>query len=249
MATLAGKTVVILGGTSGIGFGVAKASLLSEAAHVVVASSTQAKVEKAIASLRDLIAQKSLPGTVAGQVVDAYKDDQVQAFFEGLGEIDHIVWTSSGTLSGPGAFDVRGITLSTVHNALSVRFWSPIVAARTAKIRSGGSITFTSGSKAPPGLGAGSGISIGAVDQLAKGLAVDLAPIRVNSIAAGYVATEFWDRVPEGMRKAVQAKALESTLVGHVADADEVAEAYLFVMKCNYVTGQRIAVEGGSLLK
>ena len=71
MSTLAGKTVVIIGGTSGIGFGVAKAAILAQAAHVIAVSSTPAKVERAVRRLQEVASSASLPGKVSGQVLDA----------------------------------------------------------------------------------------------------------------------------------------------------------------------------------
>ena len=99
MATLEGKTVVVVGGTSGIGFSVAKGSLLSLAARVVVASSTQARVDNAVARLREVVSEKSgLPGKVDGSVLDVKDLHAVEAFIVGLGEFDHLVWTSGNKL-------------------------------------------------------------------------------------------------------------------------------------------------------
>ncbi|THG94215.1 hypothetical protein EW145_g8186, partial [Phellinidium pouzarii] len=86
--------------------------------------------------------------------------------------------------------------------------------------------------------------NIGAVDALTRGLAVDLAPVRVNVVSPGIVKTEFIDLAPE-MREKMYEDAERKLLVKHVADPDEIAEAYLFLMKCGYITGQRIEVDGG----
>ena len=108
MATLEGKTIVIVGGTSGIGFGVAKAALLSQAARVIVASSSEARVGNALTRLREVIGGQNLPGQVDGRVVDAKDMRSVQTFIEGVREIDHLVWTSGdqGVGIGPGLQDV-----------------------------------------------------------------------------------------------------------------------------------------------
>lgn len=108
MATLAGKTVLVVGGTSGIGahrhmttstsphideavgFTVAEASLASQATHVIVASSSAQKVDVAVAKLEVLKAA----GKVSGATVNAKDGESVKALMESVGEIDHLVWTS-----------------------------------------------------------------------------------------------------------------------------------------------------------
>jgi NAD(P)-dependent dehydrogenase (short-subunit alcohol dehydrogenase family) len=103
MATLAGQTVLIVGGSSGIGFGVAKSSLLSLASHVIIASSTPAKVTNAVERLQAVLneskaAGKALPGTVKGEIVDAKSGDSVKDLTNRVGEIDHLIWTSGDGL-------------------------------------------------------------------------------------------------------------------------------------------------------
>lgn len=106
--TLEGQTVVIFGGTSGIGFAVAKAALLSRAAKVIIASSNQANVDDAVVRLR--VAGKDIVGEVTGAAVDAKNLRSVEEFVDNLGEIDHLVWTS-GDRHRPGLKDVDLETL------------------------------------------------------------------------------------------------------------------------------------------
>ena len=96
MATLEGKKIVVIGGSSGIGYSVAKAALLNLAGHVIVASSSKARVDGAIARLfaePDLQGKLS-QGSIRGDVVDLGNTEVVTAFFEKTGEIDHLVITS-----------------------------------------------------------------------------------------------------------------------------------------------------------
>ena len=100
MATLANQTVVVVGGSSGLGYAVAKASLLALAAHVIVASKTPKKVKDAVARLESDpdVKQLAAPGKVTGATVDATDVNAIKTFFEGLGEVDHVVYTSGDPL-------------------------------------------------------------------------------------------------------------------------------------------------------
>lgn len=90
MATLQNKIIVVVGGSSGIGFAVALAALQSQAKAVVIASSDHAKVERGVERLK----AHKLPGEITGRVLDARDSAAVKQFGIDLGAVDHIVWTS-----------------------------------------------------------------------------------------------------------------------------------------------------------
>ena len=164
MATLEGKKVVIIGGTSGIGYAVAKASLVSLAEHVLVASSSPDKVQAAVSRLcAEPGLQKLQPGLskrISGEVVDMTNTESIKAFFAKVGEIDHLAVTSGRF---PGTTDFKAIELSQAQGKLqqsrvptsthhgselaffNERIWSIITAVQSAKLRKGGSITLTVG--------------------------------------------------------------------------------------------------------
>ena len=99
MITLANKTIVVVGGSSGIGFAVVKASLEQHASHVVILSSSEQKVNAAVERASAAIAGQKLPGKVSGAAVDAKDTVAVKTFFgETVGPIDHLVWTSGESL-------------------------------------------------------------------------------------------------------------------------------------------------------
>lgn len=97
-SNLAGQVIVVIGGSSGIGYGVAKAVLLQEAARVVIGSSNKAKVENAVERLRADVASASVVGTISGDVVDGNDASSIKTFLSNIGEIDHLVWTSGDKL-------------------------------------------------------------------------------------------------------------------------------------------------------
>jgi len=244
MATLEGKTVLVIGGSSGIGFGVAKCSLLAQASRVIIASKNPERLEDALVRLKTFFAEKPVPGTFSASVVDAKDSSSVKALLESVGEIDHLVWTSGDPLRlGP----LEKLDFDANRDLFDVRFWGAVVAAQSAKIRPGGSITLTVGSvvvKPKGGWTLGAAL-MGAVDSVTRALAVDLAPIRVNVISPGLVETELWNPMPKEQVKQMMEASAKSLLVKHVATPEEIAEAYLFTMKCGYITGQRIEVDGG----
>ena len=104
MATLEGKRVVVVGGSSGIGFGVAKGSLISQAELVVIASSSEEKVKNAVSRLENEVSTRGLKGKVVGKVVDAGSGDSIKQFAEGLDEVDHLVRTPGSMRGGFKSF-------------------------------------------------------------------------------------------------------------------------------------------------
>jgi len=238
MSTLEGKRVVVLGGSSGIGFGVAKAAA-KEGAKVVVGSSQKKRVDEAVSML---------PGA-EGHVVDLSQASAIEALFGKLGAFDHLVYTAGESLT-LGSID--NLSEDAMKKRFDIRFWGAFFSAKYgyANIREGGSIVFTSGTagrRPRPGWAlAASGCS--AIEGLTRGLAVDLAPIRVNLVCPGAVVTPLWDSLPEAARKQLFESAAARLPVQHVADSDEVASAYTYLMKQTFSTGEVVVVDGGGVL-
>jgi NAD(P)-dependent dehydrogenase (short-subunit alcohol dehydrogenase family) len=76
---------------------------------------------------------------------------------------------------------------------------------------------------------------------------VELAPVRVNAVCPGAIRTEIWDAFPEPLREA-EMQRVRRQLLPRIGEADEAAEAYLYLMRGGYTTGQVLQVEGGSAL-
>jgi len=239
--SLRGQKVVVVGGTSGIGFAVAEKAL-AEHAEVVVASSSSANVE---------MAAKRLGGGAKGFPVNVTDDASVSALFEGLGAIDHVVFTA-GDWGGFGGGAFAETDFETAAQGLAVRYWG---AARVAKhahkhLPPGGSITFTNGMLAHrPAKGrALSTAMAGGIEHLTMGLAMDLAPIRVNCVCPALIRTDVWNSIPEAGREDQFKRMTAHQPLPRIGEPDEVAEAYLYLMKAGYTTGQVLRVDGGSSL-
>jgi NAD(P)-dependent dehydrogenase (short-subunit alcohol dehydrogenase family) len=236
MTKLRDKRVLVIGGSSGIGLAVAQAAL-AEGARVTIASSNPERLRRAVARL----------GGGEGICLDVTDEMAVQAFFAASGGIDHIVFTAADWAQVDHS-TFADIDLTAAATLFDVRFWGAVaVAKHGAKcMPAGGSITLTNGMAAhrpQKGLAVATAMA-GAVEHLVKGLAVELAPVRVNGICPGAIRTEAWAELPEDFRRFQEAR-LAKQLVPRVGDTAEVAEAYLYLMRGTYTTGQTLRVEGG----
>jgi NAD(P)-dependent dehydrogenase (short-subunit alcohol dehydrogenase family) len=234
-----GQRIVVLGGSSGIGLAVAQAASHA-GGTVMIASSNRARVDAALAAL---------PAGAMGHALDLSDEAAVKDFFAGLGAIDHLVYTAGDKLQRGG---LAATDMATARNFFGVRYFGAYMAAKYGRenIRAGGSIVFTSGTAGHrPRGGWALGASVcAAMEGLTRALAVELAPIRVNIVAPGLVKTPLWAAMPEADREALYQASAARLPVGHAGEANEVADAYLYLMRQTYCTGQVLVVDGGGLL-
>jgi NAD(P)-dependent dehydrogenase (short-subunit alcohol dehydrogenase family) len=234
--SLDGKRVVVIGGASGIGFAIAELAH-AQGAAVVIASSTPANVNAAV---------ERLPGAT-GRTVDLRDEANVAGFFGELGAFDHLAITA-GDWSGSMFVSARDLDLTQARELLSVRFWGVLAAVKHGcrTIAQDGSITLTSGMLAHrPRKGAPLPTAMGgAVEYLARGLAMDLSPVRVNAVCPGLVLTDHVKQMPEAMLQSMVAPLP----MPRAASPAEAAKAYVYLMLNGYATGQILPVDGGGLL-
>jgi NAD(P)-dependent dehydrogenase (short-subunit alcohol dehydrogenase family) len=237
--TLRGKRIVVLGGSSGIGLATAQAAA-REQASVVIASSREASVDRALATL---------PAGAEGHVLDLADETAVRALFARLGGFDHLVFTAGETLR---LGSLASTDMEAARRFFELRYWGAFLAAKygSGSIRPGGSIVFTSGLAGQrPHAGWALGASIcSAMEGLTRALAVELAPIRVNIVCPGVVKSPLWAAMPEADRTALYRQTAEKLLVGHVGETEEIAEAYLYLMRQTYGSGHVLNVDGGGAL-
>jgi len=88
----------------------------------------------------------------------------------------------------------------------------------------------------------------GAMDALTRALAVELAPLRVNAVSPGLIATNLWQNMSEAERAAMYEQAGKRLPTGRVGEARDVAAGYLFLMESGFATGQTYVVDGGGVL-
>jgi NAD(P)-dependent dehydrogenase (short-subunit alcohol dehydrogenase family) len=231
--------ILVVGGGSGIGFAVAEAAR-AEGAAVTIASTNEARLAAAAERL----------GGIEAARLDITDEAAVAAFFAASGAFDHIASTA-GDWGKARRGPFGEMNLDDAQALFGVRFWG---AAKLAKhgvkaVTPGGSLTLTSGMSAfRPQKGSVMATAMaGSVEHLVYGLAVEFAPIRVNGVFPGGVATEIFQGLPEAMRQAEEAR-FASQPIPRIGQPAEVAQAYLYLMKCGYVTGQILQVDGGGAL-
>jgi NAD(P)-dependent dehydrogenase (short-subunit alcohol dehydrogenase family) len=235
--SLKDQTVVILGGSSGIGLATAKAAL-AEGARVIITGRSRDRLEQARAALETDVR------TVALDVTD---EAGTRTLFAGVDHVDHVFITA-----GAVAFDPKLAPDSiAMRTAIDMRFLGALYATKYAapKMGSGGSITFMSGTAAIrplPGASVATA-SCGAVEAFARSLAIDLAPIRVNTIQPGLVDTPFLDVLGD-KRNAIIEDYSRRLPVKRPGRPEEIADAVLFLMKNGFVTGITLTIDGGGVL-
>ncbi|WP_062118796.1 SDR family oxidoreductase [Collimonas pratensis] len=238
LLSLSGKKVVVVGGKTGIGLGIARAAYAA-GASVTVASRRITLVEER----PDLADFEQV-------TLDICDEAAVREAFDGIGPFDHLAVTAGPDLGTWGTFmdnDMRG-----VRSYIENKFLGSWACARYAAphLRAGGSITFlTGGIGARPKVGFSAVTSaFVAVESLSGSLALELAPTRVNTIRPGYVDTDLWRVMSDNERGALRAKVRETFPARHAGTADDIGHAALFLMTNPYVTGTVIEVSGGENL-
>ena len=236
--TRAGQRIVILGGTSGMGFAVAEGAL-AEGAQVVVGSRSPDKVEAAVARLG---------AGASGRAVDVGSEDSIGAFLGDLDSFDHLVFTAGDSRGHFLGASIAELDIDAASELPKIRFWGALKAIKHAqgKLAANGSITLTGGVLAHRPM---KGIPLvtafaGATEHLVCGLAMDLAPTRVNAVCPGLIRTEML----AGWSEDVIGQWTGRQPLARAGESAEAAQAYLYLMRAGFTTGQIIVVDGGAML-
>ena len=266
--------VLIIGGTSGIGFGIAEA-LLEHDATVIISSSSQGRVSGAVEELYAI--NPAAKGRVQGIVCNLGSPDEVESDVKGLflkvapgGKLDHVVYTAGDALA-VGNFEQ--FSLKAIQQAGMVRFFGVLIVAQHLRehLKDGPSssfimttgmylcITITSHYMLTSWVG---GLSqrprkdwtvvmsyLTGLEGMSRALARDLAPIRVNLVGPGPVDTELWsDHDETGNLDELKANIASTMALGSFGKIEDVVESYLYLMKDRNTTGSIVYTNGGGLL-
>jgi NAD(P)-dependent dehydrogenase (short-subunit alcohol dehydrogenase family) len=228
------ERILVIGGARALGAAVARRAA-KDGYDVVVGA-------------RDLAAAQLLAGEIGASAVriDLQDEATIAAAAELLADgVDHIVTT------GSAPHDVRAVELD--HDKLVAAFTAkvlgPMLVAKhfAPVLRPAGSIVLFSGVVGwRPGPGSlVKGVTNGAVEYVARHLAADLAPVRVNAISPGVVDSGAWDRLGDG-KAGLLSRSAAGTFVGRYGEPEDVVDAVLWLLRAGFVSGETIHLEGGA---
>jgi NAD(P)-dependent dehydrogenase (short-subunit alcohol dehydrogenase family) len=232
---LRGQTVVLIGGSSGIGLETARRAR-AEGANVVLTGRDPDRLRRAATDV----------GAQSHTAFDATDFDRLGAFFRSLpASVDHVMLTAGAPYYGP----LAEMDLADARRYVAEHIGLTLEVARHAagRVRHGGTLLFMSGTGARrPAVGLSVSAALtGALPPLTANLALELAPLRVNLIAAGFVDTPLsasllGDALDDRRRQ------LRATLpIGRVVTADDVAALAVHIMTNTALTGATFDVDGG----
>lgn len=239
--SLAGQRIVLIGGSSGIGLATAKMAA-SRGASIVIAGRSAERLEAA---------RREVGGRAEAHALDATHEPSVEAFFAAIGAHDHVAILVPTVPDAEIRKSVRGFAdtpQGTMEIVMRHKFWCQVFCARHARrhLRPGGSIVFITGQahrKSLPNYPLVAAADA-AVEALARELAREFAPVRVNAVAPGLIETPLIRGLPAGHRDALEG-LVGPQPVPRMGTVDEIAEAILWIMANGFATGTVLEVDGG----
>ncbi len=231
------QTVLVIGRGSGLARAISLAARDAGAQVVAAGRDTEA-----------------LPAAYAGQpvvrteFVDLTDETSIAALGDRLGAVDHVVSTASARARGRLAdLDRDAIRLS-----FDTKVIGPLMLAKHLgpRLNKGGSFVIFSGVAAAKIAVGTMGVAItnAAADTLARSLALELAPIRVNAISPGVIDTGAWDALGEQGKADYFAGISARNPVRRIGTPQDVADAVLFALTSTFLTGQTLHIDGGEPL-
>jgi NAD(P)-dependent dehydrogenase (short-subunit alcohol dehydrogenase family) len=234
---LQGQRVLVVGRGSGI-------------ARAVTLAARDAGA-KVIAAGRDkdtLTAAYAGEPAISTETVDLTDEASIAALGEQFGSVDHVVSTASARARGR----LAELDRDAIRRSFDTKVIGPLMLAKhlAARMNEGGSLTLFSGvAAAKIAVGTlGVAITNGAADALARSLALELAPIRVNAISPGVIDTGAWDALGEQGKADYFAGMSARNPARRIGTADDIANGVLFAMTSTFLTGQTLHIDGGEPL-
>jgi NAD(P)-dependent dehydrogenase (short-subunit alcohol dehydrogenase family) len=235
---LHGQTVLVIGGSSGIGLATARLARVA-GGDVILTGRDRDRLKSAGDEVGALHTVELDLGDPAG----------LESLFAGLPTtIDHILVTGGGPIYTPIAeldFD-QALRVLDEHLVGALR----IARASATRVRAGGSLTFITGTDARrPGVGSSvAAILAAALPTIAANIAVELAPIRANVVAAGYVDTPLSARILGDDLERRRAELRATLPIRRVVGPDDLADLIVHLMTNSAVTGATYDIDGGQQL-
>jgi NAD(P)-dependent dehydrogenase (short-subunit alcohol dehydrogenase family) len=231
------QTVLVIGRGSGLARAVALIAA-DAGARVIVAGRNQEMLAAAYAGE---------PG-IRAELVDLTDEGSIAALGERLGSVDHVVSTASARARGRLADLDRGA----IRLSFDTKVIGPLMLAKhlAPRMSQGGSFVIFSGVAAAKIAVGTMGVAItnAAADTLARSLALELAPIRVNAISPGVIDTGAWDAFGEQGKADYFADVSARNPARRIGTPDDIARGVLFALTSTFLTGQTLHIDGGEPL-
>ncbi|MFE7171589.1 SDR family oxidoreductase [Streptomyces sp. NPDC057616] len=235
---LAGQTVVVVGGTAGIGLETAR-QVRAAGGEVVLAARNADRLKRVADEL-------NARSTAA---FDAHDTDRLERFLHELsGPVDHVLVTAGS----PSYTPLDEIDLTDAGRDFGGRLAMLLAVARAGrgKVRAGGTLLFIGGTggRRPAAGMAVTGALTAALPALTANLALEIAPIRVNLIAAGFVDTPLSASLLGDQLEARREQLRKTLPIGRVVGPADVAALALHLMTNDALTGATYDIDGGQQL-
>ncbi|WP_042377351.1 SDR family oxidoreductase [Streptacidiphilus melanogenes] len=229
---------IIIGGGSGMGLALAR-TLLAHGTDVTIVGRSADRLAQARTQL-----ERPGHGKVGAVTADIAREEDVAALFARVGQVNHVAVTAADATGVYGR--TAAVATATARGVIETKLLGAWLVGKYADGRVTDSITFTSGINAyrPNGSNTVMAAANGALASLARGLAIELAPVRVNVISPGWVDTAIWDQLDMDKQAAFAdlSKRLPARRVG---TPEDIAQAFASVMHNGFVTGTELHVDGG----
>ncbi len=240
---LQNKRIIVIGASSGMGL--ATASLFHQkGAHVVMVGRNEAKLQKAARAIADNDDRLTLIAA------DMTTDEGRRTIMEASGAIDHLVVTAADLKYMP----IKDFTVEAAEYVIQSKLLAPLFLAQAALpiLAKDGSVTFVSGIAAErpiPG-GALTGAVNGGLNALVRGMAIELAPIRVNTVSPGWVETPLWQHIiPDEVKREEAFAAMRAKIPARrIGQPEDIAKAIESVVTNGFMSGSTVYVDGGQRL-
>ena len=234
---LQGQRVLVVGRGSGI-------------ARAVTLAARDAGA-KVIAAGRDkdtLTAAYAGEPAISTETVDLTDEASIAALSEQFGSVDHVVSTASARARGR----LADLDRDAIRRSFDTKVIGPLMLAKhfaPRMSRDGSLVIFSGVAAAKIAVGTmGVAITNAAADTLARSLALELAPIRVNAISPGVIDTGAWDALGEQAKAAYFADISARNPARRIGTPDDIAQGVLFAMTSTFLTGQTLHIDGGEPL-
>lgn len=229
MSGLAGQRVLVVGGTSGIGAAVVELCFALKATVTTASRRTDGHPSAAAHLAFDVADESAVGNTLASEP-----------------PFDHVVISAGGARAEP----FRQASTVNAMRAFEAKFWGAWRVAALAPLTDIASITFVSGvfaDRPSPGNVAATCINA-ALEALARGLAVEMGPVRVNAVSPGLVDTPMWQAMPADRREAFFAGVAGMLPARRICTAEDVAALIVAAMTNPAMTGTVLRLDGGYVL-